>query len=91
VPLGDRFMLFWSEWRDGHYAIFANELTPDLDPLGTARRITSAGEEAYAPLAAFGPRGEIGVLFTGRSGSGQPQALFTSISCDPGADISLPR
>lgn len=91
VPLGDRFMLFWSEWRDGHYAIFANELTPDLEPLGLARRITPVGEEAYAPLAAFGPQGEIGVLFTGRSGSGQPQALFTSISCDPGDDISLPR
>ena len=91
VPLGDRFMLFWSEWRDGRYSVFANELSPDLEPLGAARRVTAAGDEAYAPLAAFGPEGEIGVLFTGRSGSGQPQALFTSVSCDPGADITLPR
>jgi len=91
VPLGDRFMLFWSEWRDGHYAIYSNELTPELEPLGLARRVTAAGEEGFAPLAAFGPQGELGVLFTGRSSSGQPQALFTSVSCDPGADISLPR
>jgi hypothetical protein len=67
-------------------------LTPDLDPLGDARLVTPTDEEAYAPLAAFGPQGEIGVLFTGRPGAtGQPQVLFTSISCDAGADFSLPR
>ena len=78
----------------GRRVIVAGSIGPTgelLEPLGVARRITAPGAEAYAPLAAFGPQGEIGVLFTGRSGSAQPQALFTSISCDPGADISLPR
>jgi hypothetical protein len=92
VPLGDRLILFWSEWRGSTYAIYSRELTPDLDALDEARLVTSDGEEAYAPLAAFGPQGEIGVLFTGRPGNvGQPQVLFTSISCDSGPDFSLPR
>jgi hypothetical protein len=92
VPLGDRVILFWSEWRDSAYAIYSRELTPALDPLGDARLVTPANEEAYAPLATFGPQGEIGVLFTGRLASmGQPQVFFTSISCDAGADFSLPR
>lgn len=92
VALGDRLILFWSEWHDEAYAIYSRELTPDLEPLGEARRVTPANEEAYAPLAAFGPQGEIGVLFTGRPAAlGQPQVLFTSISCDAGADFSLTR
>jgi Putative metal-binding motif/Dictyostelium (slime mold) repeat len=91
VPLGDRLILFWSEWRDAAYAIYSRELTPDLEPLGAARLVTPPNAEAYAPLAAFGPQGEIGVLFTGAAASAQPQVFFTSISCDAGADISLPR
>jgi hypothetical protein len=92
VPLGDRLILFWSEWRDSAYAIYSRELTPELDALGDARLVTPANEEAYAPLATFGPQGEIGVLFTGRVASiGQPQVFFTSISCDAGADFSLLR
>jgi hypothetical protein len=92
VALGDRLILFWSEWRGDAYAIYSRELTPDLSPLADARLVTPANEEAYAPLAAFGPEGEIGVLFTGRpAASGQPQVLFTSIACDAGADFSLPR
>lgn len=92
VPLGDRLILFWSEWRGNTYAIYSRELGVNLDVIDDARLVTPPGEEAYAPLATFGPFGEIGVLFTGRPGnSGQPQVLFTSISCDAGPDISLPR
>jgi len=91
VALGDRLILFWSEWSGAAYAIYSRELTPDLEPLGDARLVTPVNEEAYAPLAAFGPEGEIGVLFTGRiASSAQPQVLFTSISCDADADF-LPR
>jgi hypothetical protein len=92
VPLGDRLLLFWSEWRTGAYQIYSRELTPDLMPLGPARAVTRATAEAYAPLAAFGPQGEIGILFTGRqAASGRPHAFFTSLSCEAGADFSLPR
>ncbi len=92
VPLGDRLLLFWSEWRPNAYQIYSRELTPDLEPLGQARAVTRAVTEAYAPLAAFGPQGEIGILFTGRqSASGQPHVFFTSLSCEAGVDFSLPR
>jgi putative metal-binding protein len=92
VALGDRLILFWSEWHDSAYAIYSRELTPDLDPLGAARRVTAFSEEAYAPLATFGPQGEIGVMYTGQTAqSSQFQVLFTSMSCNSGADFSLPR
>ncbi len=92
VPLGDRLILLWSEWREGRFEIYARELTPDLDPLGAARLVTPSSAEAYAPLAAFGPQGEIGVMFTGRlDSSPKPHVFFTSLSCEAGADLSLPR
>jgi hypothetical protein len=92
VPLGDRLILLWSEWRMGSYQIYSRELTPDLEPLGAARAVTTASTQAYAPLAAFGPQGEIGVLFTGQQAqSGQLHVFFTSLSCDAAADFSLPR
>jgi hypothetical protein len=92
VPLGDRLILFWSSWGDDHYEILSRELGPDLDPLGSARTVTQTETESYAPLAAFGPRGEIGVLFTGRQSSGgQPHVFFTNLSCEADPDFSLPR
>jgi hypothetical protein len=92
VPLGDRLILFWSEWHDSSYGIYSRELTPDLEPLGDARPVTRSISEAFAPLATFGPQGEIVVLFTGRvNGAVQPQVLFTSVSCDADPDLSLPR
>lgn len=92
VPLGDRLILLWSEWNQGRYDIYARELSPALEPLGERRRVSQDGAEAYAPLAAFGPQGEIGVMFTGRQvDSGQPHVFFTSLSCQAGADFSFPE
>jgi hypothetical protein len=92
IPLGDRLLLLWSEWRVDRYEIYSRELSAELDPLGDERLITGSSFEAYAPLAAFGPSGEIGVMFTGRSAqSTQPQVFFTRLSCDPGAQLPAPR
>lgn len=89
VPLGDRVLLFWSEWREARYVIYFRELTPELDPIGAATRVTPASAEAYAPLAAFGGRGEIGVLFTGQLPSDErPQVLLTSVACEAN-DLTL--
>jgi hypothetical protein len=82
----------WSEWRTDRYEIYSRELSPELDPLGEERLITGSSLEAYAPLAAFGPSGEIGVMFTGRNTESiQPQVFFTRLSCDPGAQLPAPR
>ncbi len=92
VPLGDRLILLWSEWRSGRYDIYARELTPDLVPIDEARLISDGVIESYAPIAAFGPQGEIGVMFTGRDvGAAVPQVYFTSLSCQAGADFSFPE
>jgi hypothetical protein len=91
VPLGDRLLLLWSEYRDGRYNIYTRELTPDLDPLGEARPVTTSERDAYGPLAAFGPQGEIGVMYTGvQPTSGRLHVFFTSISCQSGGvDLGL--
>jgi hypothetical protein len=92
LPLGDRLLLLWSEWRTDKYEIYSRELSPDLAPLGEERLITQSDLDAYAPLATFGPSGEIGILFTGQSPSStQPQAYFTRLTCDPGAQLPAPR
>ena len=92
LPLGDRLLLLWSQSASGRYQIYSRELSADLEPLSDAQLITGSSLEADAPLAAFGPQGEIGVMFTGRvAGSNQPQVYFTGLSCDAGADLSLPR
>jgi hypothetical protein len=92
VPLGDRVLLLWSQWATDRYEIFSRELTPDLEPMSDAHLVTQASLEAYAPIAAFGPEGEVGVMFTGRADAkGQPQVFFTSLSCNAGPDLSLPR
>jgi hypothetical protein len=92
LPFGDRLLLLWSEWRTDRYEIYSRELSPELEPLGEERLLTASSPEAYAPLAAFGPRGEIGVMFTGRSeASRQPQVFFTQLSCDSGAQLPVPR
>ena len=92
VALGDRLLLLWSEWRTDRFEIYSRELTPDLDPAGEARLLTGPSLEAYAPLPAFGPRGEVGVMFTGRSvASREPQVFFTRLSCDPAVQSPAPR
>jgi hypothetical protein len=92
LPMGDRVILLWSEWQGAHYGIHSRELSPSLEPLGAARPITPPETEGYAPLAAFGPAGEIGILYTGRrEQSRNPDVFFTSLTCEAGSDFSLPR
>lgn len=92
LALGDRLLLLWSEWRSDRFQIYSRELTADLEPVGEARLLTGSSHEAYAPLPAFGPRGEVGVMFTGRSAeSREPQVFFSRLSCDPGAQSPAPR
>ena len=92
LALGDRLLLLWSEWRSDRFEIYSRELTPDLDPASEARLLTGASLEAYAPLPAFGPQGEVGVMFTGRSmQSREPQVFFTRLSCDPAVQSPVPR
>lgn len=82
LALGDRLLLFWSQWVDGRYDLFARELSADLVPLGPAERVTAVQTQAYAPAAALGRDGEIGIVFTASSADdGRPHVYFSSLSC----------
>lgn len=83
VALGDRILLIWAEYRDGGYDLQSAELSTDLELLGPARALTNFDTDAFGPRAAFGPRGEIGVMFTGvPSGEFSYQVYFTRLACD---------
>ena len=81
LPLGDRLMLFWSEFHDGgSYDVFYRFLSPLLEPLTDARPVTELDGDILSPVAALGKDGEVGILYTDRS-LGSPQVFFTSLSC----------
>lgn len=81
LPLGDRLLLLWSEFRQGRYNIRSRELDDKLAPLGASRAVTNFPNNAYAPVAAFGPN-EVGVLFTAEDDLGAGgQVYFTQLSC----------
>lgn len=92
LALGDRLLLLWSEWRTDRFEIYSRELTADLEPASEARLLTGSSLEAYAAQPAFGPRGEVGVMFTGHTPENrEPQVFFTRLSCDPGVQSPAPR
>jgi hypothetical protein len=82
LPLGDRLLIVWSEWRDDGYDLFTRMLTADLAPLTVAEQVTFSNADAVGPAAAFGPDGDVGIVYEdARSGSWQ--VYFTRLSCLP--------
>src|SRR5205085_5974616 len=65
LPLGDRILLVFSDTKDGAggYELYSKMLDKNLVPMGTERRITNATGDSIFPMAAFGPTGDVGVLF----------------------------
>ncbi len=65
LPLGDRLLLTFSDTKDanGGYELYTKMLDRDLGPLGPEQRITRAKGDSVFPVAAFGPDGDVGVLF----------------------------
>jgi hypothetical protein len=89
LPLGDRVILFWAQSVDAHYDIYARELSPELEPLGEASRVTQVATQAYGPSVAVGREGEIGVLFHSKlPDDGRQHVFFTSLAC---AAVQTPR
>jgi hypothetical protein len=82
LPYGDRVLLVWSDDRDGNggYEIYSQMLGRTLFPVAPAQRLTRATGDSFDAIPSFGPRGEVGILFSdGRLGT--PQVYFTSLSC----------
>jgi hypothetical protein len=82
LPYGDRALLVWSDDRDGNfgYELYAKMLSRKLDTLTPEQRLTKAIGDSIDPIAAFGPTGQVGVLF-GDDRTGLPQVYFTHLNC----------
>jgi hypothetical protein len=55
-------------------------LDQKLQPLGPEQRVTNTAGDSVDPFVAFGPSGDVGVLFRDNN-VGLPQAFFTRFAC----------
>jgi hypothetical protein len=83
LALGDRLLLVWADDHDGNFELYTKLLTPSLDELTPRKRITVDGADSLWPIAAFGPDGDVGVLFNDTR-SGSWQVYFTRLVCQTG-------
>jgi hypothetical protein len=83
LPLGDRLLLVWADDKDGNYELYTKMLSPTLAELSPRQRITNNSADSVFPFAAFGPEGDVGVLFDDRR-SGSWQVYFTRLVCQAG-------
>jgi hypothetical protein len=85
-PLGDRLLLVYSDDRDQNqgYEIYSRMVTPTLDPLTPELRVTNAPRDSVYPIAAFGPEGNVGILFRDDRENGNQNVYFTRLGCVAG-------
>lgn len=81
-PLGDRALLVYSDDRDQNdgYELYTLMLDQKLDPISQERRITFAKRDSIYPIAAFGPDGNVGILFRDDRDNEQ-HVWFTRLGC----------
>jgi len=86
LPLGDRLFFVYADDRDGNqgYEVYSRMLGADLAPLGPERRMTNAPFDSIYPIPAFGPGGDIGVLFRDDREGGVQNVYFTRLGCVAG-------
>ena len=84
LPFGDRVLLVWADDRDSNagYELYAKMLDRRLEPLGPEQRLTTARGDSIDPVLAFGPGGDVGILFSDNR-PGVPQTFFTRLGCMP--------
>jgi len=81
-PLGDRALLLYSDDRDGNdgYELYMRMFAPDLSPIGPEQRLTNAPKDSIFPTGAFGPQGDLGILFRDDR-LGAQHVWFTRVGC----------
>jgi hypothetical protein len=80
IALGDRWLLVWADTKDGNYEIYTQMFSNALDPIAPRQRVTNDASDSIAPFAAFGPNGDVGVLFDDRR-TGSWQVYFSRLIC----------
>jgi putative metal-binding protein len=82
LPYGDRVLLVWADDRDGNdgYELYAEMLDQKLEPMGPEMRLTAGTGDSIDPIVAFGPAGDVGVLFRDDR-TGLPHTFFTRLTC----------
>lgn len=83
ISLGDRVLLVYSDDGDEMqgYELYDATLSATLERVGPAERVTRSAADSIFPTAAFGPAGDVGILFRDdRLGWGQ--VFFTRLECE---------
>ncbi len=83
LPLGDRLLLVWADDKDGNYELYSKMLSPTLGELTPRKRISNDPSDSVYPSVAFGPDGDVGVLFDDRR-TGNWQVYFSRLVCSVG-------
>ena len=85
-PLGDRLLLVWSDTKDGNkgYELYAKMLDTSLTSIDIERRVTNAVGDSVFPTAAFGPTGDVGIIFRDDR-IGATHTWFTRLVCAAGS------
>lgn len=80
IGLGDRALLVWADDADGNYELYGKMLDLGLGELNPRTRITFDPADTLDPIPAFGPEGDVGVVFTDRR-DGSLQTYFARLVC----------
>jgi hypothetical protein len=84
LALGDRVLLIWADDHDGNYELYSQMLDNDLNVISPRQRITFDSHNSVAPMAVFGPEGDVGVLFEDDRLENSWQVYFTRLTCVAG-------
>ncbi|MES1177211.1 MAG: MopE-related protein [Myxococcales bacterium] len=80
LSLGDRALLVWVDNHDGNYELYQEILDSSLNVVSPRQRLTFTMTDTLGPSIAFGPSGDLGVLYDD-SLTGSRQSYFLSLSC----------
>ena len=86
LPLGDRMLFLYADDRDNNqgYELYSRMVGADLIPTSAERRLTTAAFDSIYPIPAFGPKGDVGVLFRDDRLNGTQHVFFTRLGCVAG-------
>jgi hypothetical protein len=83
LPLGDRLLFVYSDDRDANqgYELYSRMLSSSLMPITAETRLTKAAFHSIYPIPAFGPKGDVGILFEDDRSGGEHHVYFTRLGC----------